>query len=199
MIAVPAPAIVPAFLWVYTGGLLWAVPTLLWILFSLAILSFFRDPPRRIGDGIVSPADGKVVLATQRGRRCRVNIFMNVHNVHVNRAPEAGRVSSVTHIPGGFVPAFRKDSDRNERVVLALETRYGRMKVTQIAGTVARRIVPYLGPGDQVGRGDRIGMIRFGSRVDLEFDLPPGYGLIVSEGDRVRAGSSVIASGRPMR
>lgn len=169
---------------------------LVWTGLVLPPVLFFRDPEREPAEGIVSPADGVVKEAIRKGGRCKVSIFMNVHNVHVNRAPEGGSVLSVTHIPGGFIPAFKKESERNERVVTRLRTPHGTMVITQIAGTVARRIVPYIAPGDRLDKGDRIGMIRFGSRVDVEFDMPPGMVLAVQEGQRVKANLSNIAVGR---
>jgi phosphatidylserine decarboxylase len=141
------------------------------------MLWFFRDPERQPAEGLVlSPADGVVQsIDPWPDGRTRVAIFMNPLNVHVNRAPCAGTVASVQHIPGGYLPAFDKESDRNERVVWHLDTAIGDLEVTQIAGAVARRIVPYADAGQAVGRGERIGLIRFGSRVDvyLPVDLTP--------------------------
>jgi phosphatidylserine decarboxylase len=138
------------------------------------MLWFFRDPERQPAEGLIlSPADGVVQsIDPQPDGRIRVAIFMNPLNVHVNRAPCAGTVASVRHVPGGYLPAFNKDSDRNERVVWHLDTAFGDLEVTQIAGTVARRIVPYAQTGQSVDRGERIGLIRFGSRVDVY--LPAG-------------------------
>jgi phosphatidylserine decarboxylase len=147
----------------------------------MILLLFFRDPKRFIGEGIVSPADGKVSEARSRNGRAFVSIFMNVHNVHVNRAPLAGTVMEVKHIPGGYVPAFNKEAENNERVIARLGTARGTVIITQIAGTVARRIVPYLSAGDRVEKGDRIGLIRFGSRVDMSFTLPGNMELKVKE------------------
>jgi phosphatidylserine decarboxylase len=158
------------------------------------ILIFFRDPKRSVGEGVVSPADGKVITVERRkGNWYFISIFMNIHNVHVNRAPWEGRVISQEHIPGGFVPAFNKDSDSNERVVTRIGTDNGTWEMVQIAGAVARRIISYVKPGQILEKGDRFGMIRFGSRVDLHFKLPRGYFISVREGDRVRAGSSNLA------
>jgi len=156
---------------------------------------FFRDPERRIGEGVVSPADGKVTRVEKRGGRTFfISIFMNVHNVHVNRMPWGGAIVDIVHHPGGFAPAFDKDSDNNERVITRFRNEYGTWEMTQIAGAVARRIVPYISPGQQMERGERFGMIRFGSRVDLLFKLPAGMELKVVQGQKVFAGSSVIAS-----
>lgn len=151
---------------------------------------FFRDPERTAEgpeDVIVSPADGKVVDI--RGNT--VCIFMNINNVHVNRAPLGGKIVKMKHKDGGYLPAFFKDSHRNERNLICIESDYGLVKVVQIAGTVTRRIDTYFNVGDRVVRGERIGMIRFGSRVDIT--PPDGYMLVVKKGDRVKAAVSVIA------
>ncbi|MGA1821001.1 MAG: phosphatidylserine decarboxylase [Thermoplasmatota archaeon] len=165
------------------------------ILFGLyfLLISFFRDPERNIAKGVVSPADGVVKEVRKEGRSYFISVFMNIHNVHVNRIPFDGRVVSIEHIPGGFVPAFKKDSDRNERVVTRIKTRHGIYEITQIAGAVARRIVIYLEEGDEVRKGDRMGLIRYGSRVDLRFKPPPGYSILVEPEDRVKAGESQFA------
>ncbi|MEV0134038.1 phosphatidylserine decarboxylase [Dactylosporangium sp. NPDC050688] len=152
----------------------WAVAAPPLVTLTGLMLWFFRDPERQPADGVVlSPADGVVQsIDPWPDGRTRVAIFMNPLNVHVNRAPCAGTVKSVQHIPGGFLPAFDKESDRNERVVWHLDTDLGDVEVVQIAGAVARRIVPYASAGQPVEQGDRIGLIRFGSRVDVY--LPPG-------------------------
>ncbi len=134
---------------------------------------FFRDPERAVPDaGLACPADGKVVRIDEVddpdvGPSQRIAIFMSPLNVHVNRFPLAGNVRRVTHHPGKHVPAFNKDSDRNERVETVMQTELGTIKVVQIAGAVARRIVPYSQKGDSVKKGERLGLIRLGSRCDL--------------------------------
>ncbi|MEA3560016.1 MAG: phosphatidylserine decarboxylase [Candidatus Thermoplasmatota archaeon] len=163
------------------------------LLLNFVLLLFFRDPERDISVGVTSPADGRVTTVEMRRGRYFISIFMNVHNVHVNRAPWNGTVVSIEHISGGYAPAFSKDSDRNERLVTRLATDSGMWTITQIAGAVARRIVPYIKEGDELLKGQRFGLIRFGSRVDLEFKLPRGMEVIVSPGDRVKAGSSSLA------
>lgn len=164
------------------------------LVLTLPLLLFFRDPERTIGEGIVSPADGKVRKVGTVGGKTIISIFMNVHNVHVNRAPMDCTVRNIEHIDGGFVPAFKKGSDRNERVRMTLTGRTGTFQVVQIAGTVARRIVPYRSIGDKLEKGERLGLIRFGSRVDLTFSLPGGHKVMVKEGDRVLAGSTTLAA-----
>ncbi len=166
---------------------------------TLAVASFFRDPRRAIPaspDLILSPADGRVVgiepgQGEHEGLTC-VSIFLSVFNVHVNRAPVAGRVADIRYTPGQFLPAFReKASELNEQNFIALETDRGPMAVKQIAGLIARRIRCWKRPGDTVARGEKIGFITFGSRVDLY--LPLAADLKVRLGDRVRGGTSVMA------
>lgn len=159
-------------------------------LLDLLFIWFFRDPERPVGgidEGIVSPADGKVVDI--RGNTAC--IFMNFHNVHVNRAPVSGKIVKMHHRDGGYLPAFFKDSLKNERNTICIESDYGLVKMTQIAGTVPRRIDTYFNVGDRVVRGERIGMIRFGSRVDIT--PPEGYALTIKKGDRVKAAISIVA------
>ncbi|GAA0920299.1 phosphatidylserine decarboxylase [Nonomuraea longicatena] len=162
-----------------TGGMLW----------------FFRDPERTPGVGrVLSPADGVVQsIDPWPDGRTRVAIFMSPLNVHVNRAPLAGTVTSVEHVAGGFLPAFNKDSDQNERVVWHFETALGDIEMVQIAGAVARRIVPYLSAGAKVTQTERIGLIRFGSRVDIY--LPEGISPSVSVGEKTVAGVTRIDHG----
>ncbi len=161
---------------------------------AAVIVWFFRDPNRSPrADGIVSPADGRVSVVRSAGDRVRIGVFMNVTDVHVNRAPASGTVTAVTHQSGAYRPAFSKDSDRNERVTIELDGPVP-LKMELIAGWFARRISPYVSPGEQVDRGDRVGHIAFGSRVDVV--LPPSYdesNLLVDVGDRVRAGETIIA------
>ncbi|MCC3777730.1 phosphatidylserine decarboxylase [Streptomyces sp. UNOB3_S3] len=162
-----------------------AVPT---TALAAGMLWFFRDPDREIGQGrVISPADGVVQsIMPWKDGRTRVAIFMSPLNVHVNRAPLAGTVTSVEHIPGGFVPAFNKESENNERVVWHFDTELGDIEMVQIAGAVARRIVPYVGADTKVEQGDRIGLIRFGSRVDIY--LPEGVEVAVEVGQATTAG-----------
>ncbi|GAA1010305.1 MULTISPECIES: phosphatidylserine decarboxylase [Streptomyces] len=155
---------------------------------AAGMLWFFRDPEREIAQGrVLSPADGVVQsIMPWKDGRTRVAIFMSPLNVHVNRAPLAGTVTSVEHIPGGFVPAFNKESENNERVVWHFDTELGDIEMVQIAGAVARRIVPYVSSGTKVEQGERIGLIRFGSRVDLY--LPRGVEVAVQVGQKTVAG-----------
>lgn len=155
---------------------------------------FFRDPGREICDGIISPADGRVLFVEKNEKtdEYHVAIFMNVHNVHVNRAPLAGKVLKVEHLEGKFVPAFNKESENNERTITTIDTEIGEMKVIQIAGLIARRIVSYVKPGKYLRTGERFGMIRFGSRVDIIFSSN-GAKPTVEPGKKLLAGSDRIA------
>jgi phosphatidylserine decarboxylase len=185
------------------GAALLAISSL-WGVLGLGLAGFVawfhRDPEREIPDsGIVSPADGKVSVIREEPAesednsgegRLRVGVFMNVHDVHVNRAPLAGTVEGVDHRDGGHRPAFDKDSEHNERVRVDFEE----YAVVLIAGAFARRIHPYVEAGDSLERGERLGHISFGSRADVL--LPPEYDredLAVEQGERVRAGESVLA------
>ncbi|HET8946788.1 MAG TPA: phosphatidylserine decarboxylase, partial [Candidatus Polarisedimenticolia bacterium] len=152
------------------------------------VLFFFRDPSRvsPAGEGlVVSPADGRVTEVERRADGARISIFLSLFNCHINRAPIAATVTSVTHTPGRFLPAWdRRVVSENERNHLALRAADGDYGVTQIAGILARRIVCSKKPGDAVARGERIGLIQFGSRTDLH--LPAGVEPVVQVGDRVR-------------
>ncbi|WP_440946318.1 phosphatidylserine decarboxylase [Methanosarcina sp. T3] len=152
---------------------------------------FFRDPERKveISDAyMISPADGTVIDIRDR----KICIFMFLQNVHVNRAPISGRIREITYKKGGYLPAFCKDSERNERNEFIIHSKYGDVEVTQIAGTIARRIVTYSNLNDIVEQGQRIGMIRFGSRVDVT--IPHDFDITVCKGERVLAGKTVIAT-----
>jgi phosphatidylserine decarboxylase len=188
--------VVAALLWKLTGSMgLAALPVLL----ALFFLWFFRDPSRRIPAGpgeIVSPADGKVTEAewieTPDGSRLRLSIFLSVFDVHVNRCPIEGEVTGVNYKKGLFLNALRADSNvLNEQNVVVIENPDIAVQVKQIAGLLARRIVCTVKPGDVLKRGQRIGLIKFGSRVDVL--MPSDANLRVRRGDRVRGGSTVLA------
>jgi len=164
--------------------------SLILIVLSIFLLFFYRDPYREIQEGITSPADGLVQKIDTRSGKIHISIFMGPQNVHVNRSPIDGVVLSQKHRDGGNLPAFSKDSDRNERLVTRLETDLGVFKITQIAGFLVRRIVSYVKPSSRVVKGERIGLIHFGSRVDLRFDAA-GIEISVSKGDRVLAGQTL--------
>jgi len=179
------------------NGVFWFLSFILFLMF-LVFLIFFRDPARNIGKGIVCVADGKIREITKTkdddvGDCINISIFMNIYNVHVNRMPIDGTVKDVVHISGAHIPAFKKESEKNERVVIKIDTSIGMVKIVQIAGTIARRIVPYIKKGDNLKKGDRLGIIRFGSRVDLFLPGDSIKVLKVSVGDMVRAGVDTVA------
>ncbi len=195
-----------AVLLIFLGWLLGSSVLEILGLVTLAFFAyFFRDPERLIPGGpeeVVSPADGKVVFIDEvREERYlnaparRVAIFMNVFDVHVNRAPVAGTVAASEHRDGCFKAAWREDACvLNEQQALVLEAEGRRVLVVQIAGLLARRIISYVQPGQSLMKGERLGMICFGSRVDLY--LPLGAEILVKVGEKVKAGSSVVASWR---
>lgn len=185
----------------------WAFPALIALVLLWFSVFFFRDPERvtpREADIAVSPADGRIVRIAERDdpftgqpRTC-VSIFMNLFSVHVNRTPVAGTVTGTAYHPGRFFnAAWDKASTDNERCAWQIrDERDQDWAFVQIAGLVARRIVARSEPGDILARGDRIGMIRFGSRVDLY--LPRGYDACVEIGDAVFAGQTVVARLSPV-
>ena len=174
-------------------------------LLTLALLAFYRDPPRRVavGDGIlVSPADGKIAEITrhhegEHGPELRIVIFLSVLNVHLNRSPCGGAVRDVKYEPGEFLNALKPEStERNERNTLTLDPDGpipGPVTVRQIAGALARRIVCEAKPGDRLKIGQRFGMIKLGSRTELRVPENPNWRVLVSVGDNVKAGVSVLA------
>ncbi len=180
----------------WLAGPPYAVPLFLLALFCLW---FFRDPERSIptGDVAVSPADGRVLAVQPEGPALtRVSVFMNVFDVHVNRAPIAGRIAGVEYRRGRFRVASREEASAgNEQNTVSIEGDGAQVTFKQIAGLIARRIVFYKRPGDQVRLGERVGLIKFGSRVDVL--LGPEWDLAVRPGERVRAGSSLLARRKP--
>lgn len=158
-------------------------------LMGLAFMIFFHRDPDRLpqSEGMLSPADGRIIQATAE----KVTIFMGLADVHVNRAPLEGTIISLEHRKGSHLPAFLNSASQNQQSRMRIETQDGEMELCQITGTIVREIVSYVKPGDHVLRGERIGMIRFGSRV--ETTIPQGYKLQVSLGDSVRAGKTVVA------
>jgi phosphatidylserine decarboxylase len=179
-----------------------------WLLaFATAYVAyFFRDPDRvtPLRDGLViAPADGKISLIERlrppaelglgEEERVRISIFLSVFDVHINRAPVPGQIVRSIYVPGLFLnAALDKASEDNERRALVIDMSGGQeIAVVQIAGLIARRIVSFKGEGETVGVGERIGLIRFGSRVDLY--LPPGTGPLVAVGQRAVGGETVLA------
>jgi phosphatidylserine decarboxylase len=192
-------ATVPLVLGVLAGWWGWTWVALLLLALAAFVFYFFRDPERALPPSptaVVSPADGRVLEVIEEpfeghpGRR--IAIFLSVFNVHVNRAPVAGRIDRVDYRPGKFYAAMRPHaSTENEQNVIRLETGRGPVIVKQIAGWVARRVLLWKRVGDQVERGERIGMIRFGSRVELW--LPADARVAVRPGDHVKGAASLIA------
>jgi phosphatidylserine decarboxylase len=166
---------------------------------GLFVFFFFRDPDRKIpadANAVVSPADGHVVeivqepLGSQPGQR--ISIFLSVFDVHVNRSPVAGKIAAIEYRPGRFYAAMRKRaSEQNEMNVISVATPRGNIVFKQIAGAIARRVLCWKASGDAVALGERVGMIRFGSRVDLW--LPAEAEILVRRGQKVAGGSSVLA------
>jgi len=183
--ALPAMGAVPL-------NLPWAVGLVayagVWSFFAV----FFRDPERRPGAGVVSAADGHVRAVEREGDRWRVSVFMNVTDVHVNRFPVDGEVREVTEGGSGFRPAYRPDADRNVSRRYLLATPLGPVEVVQITGVFARRLVSFVRVGSAGRKGDRLGMIVFGSRVDVLFPADRATPT-VHVGERVLAGTSPIA------
>jgi phosphatidylserine decarboxylase len=181
-------------------GLGLKIPGIFFLVAAILVLNFFRDPERAIPpdpSAIVSPADGRVVEVVAEsldGRNVqRISIFMSPFDVHVNRSPIAGTVESVTYRAGRFhVASQARASIENEQNVFTVRGEQGEIVVKQIAGLLARRIVFWKRPGETVQRGERVGLIKFGSRVDVALD--PQVELRVQVGDRVRAGGSVIGT-----
>jgi len=169
------------------------------VFLALFVFYFFRNPDRKIPmepGVVVSPADGRVVVvkdeenAGRPGKR--VSIFLAIWNVHVNRSPAAGTITRLEYKPGKFLAAWaEKASLENEQNIFTLASEHGEIVFKQIAGWVARRVVSWKKTGDSVARGELVGLVRFGSRVDLW--LPAGAEIAVKVGDNVKGGSSVIA------
>ena len=169
---------------------------------TFCICGFFRDPDRVIPEEegvVVSPADGKVIVADPvenspyyDGKSIKISIFMSVFNVHVNRLPFNGKVKAINYFPGKFFSAnLDKASQQNEHNAVTIEMDNGKpLCVVQIAGLIARRIICYVNPGDHLQRGQRFGLICFGSRLDIY--LPTDIKLKVAVGDKVKAGTSIL-------
>jgi phosphatidylserine decarboxylase len=192
-----ALAAVAAILWLSTRNWVWAIPALL---FAAFFLWFFRDPNRTIPSErglVVSPADGKVTevarISTPEGDCLRLSIFLSVFDVHVNRSPVEGILREVRYRKGEYLNAMNPASaERNEQNLAVVDCIEGyQISFVQIAGLLARRIVFNRKPGDYLERGERVGLIKFGSRTDI---LLPGHAEpLVKPGDRVRGGASIVA------
>ena len=187
--------------WILAAGVLL-------VFLGLFVFSFFRNPDRIVPDEpglIVAPADGRVVVIQEEshsgrpGRR--ISIFLAIWNVHVNRAPAAGKITGLEYKPGKFLAAWNENASlQNEQNVFTQATGHGEIVYKQIAGWVARRVVAWKKAGDEVARGERIGLVRFGSRMDLW--LPKEAEFLVKVGETVKGGSSIVArmpEGAPVR
>ena len=195
--------ILPAFLLAVLMGLIgWRVPAGVFLLLALALLFFFRDPARTSPPGdhlIVAAADGKVVkiediASPGEGQPPikRISIFLSLLDVHITRSPVAGKVEHVDYHPGKFLPAYRDEAaSSNESNTIVIKGPAGDLLIRQIVGVAARRIKCFVRAGDTVAKGQRIGLMYFGSRVELH--LPPEADIRVAEGQKVKAGISVIA------
>ncbi len=179
----------------------WKYPAWIVLVLAVFVLFFFRDPERKVPEGkgiVVSPADGRVIVvkdvfeATYLKQEVKqISIFLSVFNVHVNRVPCGGTVESVTYNPGKFhVASVDKASLDNEQTAMVVSDGKNKVLVKQIAGLIARRIVCYAKPGDSVNTGERYGLIRFGSRVDVF--LPKDAVLKVKVGDRIKGARDII-------
>jgi phosphatidylserine decarboxylase len=181
----------------------WIIAGIVLLCLAAFVFYFFRDPERVIPSdpgALVSPADGRVVVVTDEdyaGRPGqRISIFLAIWNVHVNRSPAAGKILKMDYRPGKFLAAMMaRASTENEQNVISLSTAAGEMVFKQIAGLIARRVVCWKKAGDVVQRGERIGLVRFGSRVDLW--VPRDAEILVALGDNVKGGSSVLARWPP--
>ena len=181
----------------------WPTTAVVLVCLALFVFSFFRDPHRAIpqeAGAVVSPADGRVVVVTDEesaGRPGkRISIFLAVWNVHVNRAPAEGVITDFQYKPGRFLAAMKAEASlQNEQNIFTLKTDAGEMVFKQIAGLIARRVVSWKNPGDRVARGERIGLVRFGSRADVW--LPADAEILVKVGENVKGGLSVLAKWLP--
>jgi len=180
----------------FTNSLFLILSVLMFVFLAFTIF-FFRDPEREIGKNIVSPADGKVIKIekikdSDVGDSIKVSIFMSILDVHVNRMPMDGKILKIERVEGKFFPAYSEESEKNEKNIILAETKIGKIKIIQIAGIFARRIVCYVKEGENIAKGERIGMIKFGSRVDLI--LPKDkVRLRIRVNDKLRAGVDEIA------
>ncbi len=150
-------------------------------------LYFFRDADRRIGDGIISPADGKVLYV--KGNE--IAIFMSIFDMHVNLAPYDGKIEKMIYKKGEHKPAYG-DTSKNERMEIYMDTEIGEIVIAQIAGIFARRILPYVKEGQYIKKGEKIGIIKFGSRVELK--LPKNCKIVVKKGGKIKAGGTIATN-----
>jgi len=174
------------FPWLYLAGLLFFL--------ALAVMLFFRDPDRKIPGGeklVLSPADGKIIKIDDDSDEPGLSIFLSIFNVHVNRSPVSGKVRSVDFFKGKFFTAFKDEAQKeNQRNEIKIETPSGMVRFHQVTGAIARRTIFWQKPGQSVEAGEKVGLIRFGSRVDLT--LPQGSVILVHMGQKVVGGETIL-------
>ena len=169
-------------------------------LLAASLGAFFRDPQRESNtplDCILSPADGRVVEVSSNETGVEIAIFLSIFNAHVIRSPLAGQLIEWKRVPGGYAMAFREHASSNARHRVVIESPLGKVELSLIAGALARRVVPFVMPPKDLERGERIALIKFGSRTELR--LPIGYSAVVSVGGTVRAGKTVVAKTLDMK
>lgn len=193
---------IPALLSLFCFIVSWKIAGVIWAVLCLFCLFFFRNPDRTIPEGaglVVSPADGKVMDVTRieeplfiNGEAIKIQIFLSLFNVHINRMPVEGTIECVQHVNGSFLPAYNAEAGyKNQRNYIGISSQEGRFIVAQITGLIARRLVCWVTVGQHLSRGERLGLIRFGSCTEVYL---PGHAEVqVAPGDKVRGGKSVIA------
>jgi phosphatidylserine decarboxylase len=173
----------------------WWGLTLLGVVLTACMVAFFRDPERQVPslpEAVVAPADGRIMEIVEESGRPRIGIFLSILDVHINRAPYGGQVRDVLRTPGKFLAAYRREASQvNAATSITLEQYGYTLVVKQIAGVLARRIVCRVKPGDVLEKGQRYGLIRFGSRTDVI--LPPEAEVVAKVGDVVRGGETILA------
>jgi len=188
-------------IWFINHNVLYAILSIMMFIVTMITLFFSRDPDRVIPDivsAVVAPADGRIdaIETCQKvvfcqGETTKVSIFLSLFDVHINRIPFSGEIKFIRYQPGYYYPAFNKSStNTNEQLLLGIETPYGRILLKQIAGFIARRIICRCNIGDRVIRGERFGMIKFGSRVEIY--LPPTVRIRAKKGDHLKSGHDII-------
>ncbi|MDR2510007.1 MAG: phosphatidylserine decarboxylase [Spirochaetaceae bacterium] len=192
------PLVLASVLFILNRGFVTLPPAIILIVFSLFCVFFFRDPSIKINADekfVLSPCNGTVMEVVEGETETVIRVFLSIFNVHLQRAPVRGRVLSVEHIPGSFLVASHPQAYlRNEQNVITIESAHGVFVVRQIAGFLARRCVSYAGAGDEVGQGEKIGLIKFSSQVDLH--VPKTVKVVIARGDKVRAGITVFGETR---
>jgi len=176
--------IIFAFLSIFLYHIAFLILLIISMIFQFFFLYFFRDVERKIGNGITSPADGRIIEISDN----KISIFMSIFDMHVNLAPYNGKIIKMVYKKGEHKPAYG-DVSRNERMEVYMETDVGEIVVIQIAGIFARRILPYIKEGQYVKKGEKIGIIKFGSRVEMQ--IPENYKIVVKKGEKIKAGETI--------